>query len=256
VFQPDSATCAQLDNLLALPIRRALRLPQRTPATAVLSEAGLLGAEHIGGQEALRFALRAQTLDAKHPTAELWRDEQRGPERSLAKQWDGPAGGSALQVDARQVGPRLLSHQLNSGWNEDKDPSLPLLALKVGHTGLSAYLRHDDKVTASRRARLRLDRSGLRASLAQRRLAASAACPDCGAGTDDAEHALLLCPRQAAARQVCEAALAACGRALNFGLAMGQVEQLPPRLQQTALAATAGLLKAVDRIAARRQRLA
>src|SRR3954467_13095329 len=71
VFSPDSKLCAQLNQLMAMPLRQALRLPQSTPAVAVLTEYGLLSAEHLFAKEALSFARRAATLDSQHPTAEL-----------------------------------------------------------------------------------------------------------------------------------------------------------------------------------------
>src|SRR6185295_7238779 len=104
-----------------------------------------------------------------------------------------------------------------AGWPEEGDPSLPLLNVKF-KPGMSLYLVRDNKDIASRRARLRFDRSGLGASLAKRRLVASADCPDCKGVTDDAEHALLQCPRFAVPRQACAAALDGAGCALDLGI--------------------------------------
>ena len=53
VFEPDPRLCHQLDQLLAVPLRRALRLPKHTSAVAVLSEFGLLSTEGLFGKAAL-----------------------------------------------------------------------------------------------------------------------------------------------------------------------------------------------------------
>lgn len=251
VFQPDSALCASLDNLMALPIRRALRLPRRTPAALLLAEVGLMSTEHLCAQAALRFARRAVTLPEQHPTAVLWRDEARGPEQSAVRRWEEAVGGQALQLGPKLTKERLLMRQLASGWTDGKDTCVPLLTHKF-EPGLSVYLLLDDKHTASRRARLRFDRSGLRASLAKRRLVPSPDCPDCKGAVDDADHVLLTCPAFAGPRANCAAALAQAGCVLSTELALGRVEHLPKRKQAAALLATSELLTAIERIGARR----
>jgi hypothetical protein len=97
-------------------------------------------------------------------------------------------------------------------------------------------------------------RSGLRESLRRRRLANSGDCPDCKGVTDTPEHVLTSCPVFDAERRICVAALGRCGCELNLQTGLGGVEELRPHQQLAALKATAGLLKAIDRIGARRRR--
>jgi hypothetical protein len=152
------------------------------------------------------------------------------------------------------VATRLQEEQLRDWWpEEDKSHELPVKALKLS-TGPARYLTLDDKDVASRRARLRFDRSGLRASLRQRRLVASDDCPDCKGVPDTADHVLLACPAFQLERKTCEASLANYGCVLDFGTALGGVELLAPHMQRVTLAATGRLLRAIDRIAARRKR--
>ena len=101
------------------------------------------------------------------------------------------------------------------------EPPVKLLKLKPGP---ACYLRLDSKEVASRRARLRFDRSGLRASLKQRRLVASDDCPDCKGVPDTAKHVLLHCPAYAAARQTCEAAMRRANCTFDESTALGDVE--------------------------------
>src|SRR5687767_13604537 len=62
----------------------------------------------------------------------------------------------------------------------------------------------DTKTVASRRARLRFDRSGLNASRYRRKLSNTDQCPDCKLATDSAEHVVLDCPSHNIARKCCQ----------------------------------------------------
>jgi hypothetical protein len=254
IFRPDAGICAELDSWMAGPLRKSLRLPKTTPAVPLLTEFGLLTSEHLFGKAALWFARRAQTLDATHPTAQQWAEDSRGAEQSEARRYEAAVDGSSLALTNKDVATRLQEKQLSEWWpDEDKTHELPVKALKL-LPGPARYLTLDDKEVASRRARLRFDRSGLRASLRQRRLVASDDCPDCKGVTDTAEHVLLVCPAYQVERKTCVAALARYACVLNFGTALGDVEFLAPHMQRASLAATGTLLRAIDRIAARRRR--
>jgi hypothetical protein len=150
----------------------------------------------------------------------------------------------------------LFEHQLgeflNDGTDEQRHP-LPIKFLKHSPAGPSCYLLSDPKSVASRRARLRLDRSGLNDSRFRRRLTPSPLCPDCKVYVDTPEHVLLHCPHYDQTRQTVRSTLSRYGLQLDFALAMGDVEGLPStRLQKDTLSATALLLSAINRISARR----
>jgi hypothetical protein len=254
IFRPEAATCDELDQLLTIPLKQALRLPKRTPAASVLNEFGLLNTEHLFGKATLWFARRAVTLDENHPTAKLWADEPRGAEQSEAKRYEGIVKCNSIQLSNKDVDDTLQQRQLNQRWDADEKRQEPPVKLLKWLTGPARYLALDSKEVASRRARLRFDRSGLRASLRQRRLVASADCPDCKGVPDTAEHVLLHCPAYAAARQACAAALQRANCSFDLGTALGEVEQLNPRRQVSSLGITGQLLRTIDRIVARRRR--
>ena len=220
----------------------------------VLNEFGLLNTEHLCGKAALWFARRAVTLDSKHPTSELWAAEPRGAEQSEARRYEGVVKRKAMQLDNKEAADILQERQLNERWDTDDKQQEPPVKLLKWHTGPARYLALDGKEIASRRARLRFDRSGLRASLHQRRLAASAECPDCKAPGDTAEHVILQCGVYNAARLACAAQLVNAGCSFDLAIALGEVEHLNPKRQEICLTATGHLLRAIDRVAARRQR--
>jgi hypothetical protein len=253
VFRPDAAACAELDTFLAMPLKQALRLPKGTPVAAVLNEFGLLNTEHLCGKAALWFARRAVTLEGKHPTAELWAAEPRGAEQSEARRYEEIVKCKAMQLDNREASEILQQRQLNQRWDADDKQNEPPVKLLKWITGPARYLDLDGKEIASRRARLRFDRSGLRASLHQRRLAVSADCPDCKDSPDTADHVLLNCGTYNAERLACVSQLVTAGCSLNVAIALGEVEHLNPKRQAICLTATGLLLRAIDRVAARRQ---
>jgi len=254
IFRPDAKLCEQLDQLMASPLRQALRLPKGAPAVPVLTEFGLLTTDHLYGKSALWFARRAMTLDDSHPTARQWAAEAKGAERSEVRQYEAVVGDKAIAVTNELADHRMQQRQISDWWDEeDKKHVLPVKLLKL-NTGPSRYLILDNREAASRRARLRFDRSGLQASLKQRRLTANENCPDCKGEPDTADHVLLRCPTFDQARRACGNALARVNCHLNSGIAMGGVEDLSPQQQLTVLHATAGLLMAIGRIAARRRR--
>jgi hypothetical protein len=254
VFMPDSKLCASLDLLMAMPLRQALRLPKTTPAAAILTEYGLLTSEHLFAKEALAFARRAATQDSQHPTAELWASETRCQERSEAKRCEALMGATAVELTNEEASQLLQRKQLSEWWgDEERKYPLPVTLVKMG-PGPARYLAVDPKEIASRRARLRFDRSGLRESLRRRRLTASGDCPDCKGVTDTPEHVLIICPVFDAARRTCEAELRRIGCELNLQSGLGGVEELGPQRQISSLRATAGLLAAIERIGARRNK--
>jgi len=223
----------------------------------VLNEVGLLSSESsLFGHSVLLFARRAATLEPRHPTAELWNQEARSPERSEAKHCLAKLrAGDALELDNAELVERLLRHQLLAQWDDGDKRTLPQQNVKL-RPGFEQYryLLWDTRETASRRARLRFDRSGLRASLAHRRLVQSADCPDCKGVADTAEHVLLECPSYAAQRQACRDALGGLGVELNLATAIGGLEDTDAQHRQRAINATAGILNAIHRVAARRMR--
>jgi len=110
--------------------------------------------------------------------------------------------------------------------------------------GPSAYLFHDGRRLSAVRARLRLNRCSLNASLAERKITPDPNCAAC-AVPETVEHCLLVCPQFAAARQQCTAALDFLSLPLNLATVLGSEPGPGPTLR-SALAATGHFLLAVD----------
>ena len=159
----------------------------------------------------------------------------------------------ALRMSSAAVHKSLQNLQLNDWWTDQEQKHLmPIMLLKLT-AGPSRYLSQDNNTAASRRSRLRFDRSGLNESRYRRRLTLSPDCPDCKLCPDTAEHVLLECPTYDQARQRCQTSLQQFGLHLSYPLAMGAVEQLSSlQLQADVLSATAKLLEAIGRISSRR----
>ena len=85
VFEPDPRLCHQLDQLLAMPLRRALRLPKHTSAVGVLSEFGLLSTEGLFGKSALWFRRVSKPLTPDVWALGRWRNQaQQGGAQCLS----------------------------------------------------------------------------------------------------------------------------------------------------------------------------
>jgi len=209
---------------------------------------------------ALWFGRRAVTLEQGHPTSVLWETALRCPVRTALSHIERKVVGvAAIHLSGPTATARLLRHQLDLRWDvDDQKQPLPFTLLKF-EPGPSLYLRTDSKTTASRRARLRFDRSGLNAARYRLRLSPTAACPDCKHPADDADHVLLHCPQYDAHRLACRTALLRIDPRIDslpalYTVAMGGVEHCADNLQPAILAATAPLLDAISRIAAIRRR--
>jgi hypothetical protein len=142
----------------------------------------------------------------------------------------------------------LLQKRINDLWNEDCEKDLPWYKRLKSKPGMAVYLFHDSKVVAARRARLRFNKSSLRASLHSRRLAADPHCPDCKNVTESPQHVIFDCPTYAIARAACTTALADRGLLLTIPHALGGLENVPDYLHELVLQATATLLLAITRI--------
>ena len=101
------------------------------------------------------------------------------------------------------------------------------------------------------RARLRLNRCSLNASLAERGLRGDPPDPNCAlcAVPETVDHCLLQCPRYDAPRRECRAALDYLGLPLTLPTVLGSTEAYPsqpPDLCRQALIATGRYLLAID----------
>ena len=176
----------------------------------------------------------------------------RCPVRAEVRRFEGLIGVEAVTVSNKRAKQLLLSRQWWDLQHEDTKLPSPVAVLKRDGSA-SLYLYKDSPAVASRRARLRFDRSGLNESRFRRKLSPTPHCPSCPNVADSADHVLLACPQYAAARQSCQTALGRFGLSLNSPLAMGFVDDLQPiTLQADVLAATSPLLDAICRISARR----
>src|SRR4051812_43060381 len=102
--------------------------------------------------------------------------------------------------------------------------------------------------TASTRARLRLDRASLNASLAQRRVVPDKLCPECKNPEETVEHCLCVCPRYNAERKQCTVKLAAVSAAPTLDVLLGNVEHLKLYQQNAVLKTTAEFLQQIHQI--------
>src|SRR6478672_11510667 len=121
-------------------------------------------------------------------------------------------------------------------WHHNDHGVWQLKGLKLS-VGPSQYLLQDGRRLAAVRARLRLNRCSLNASLAQRRLVADPNCVVC-AVPETVEHCLLECPQYAALRHNCAAALNFLGLPLNFATVLGCLDGVGPGTRRSALAAS------------------
>jgi hypothetical protein len=101
-----------------------------------------------------------------------------------------------------------------------------LLSIKQD-PGLSPHLRKDPRDIAAIRARLRLDRAKLNASLADRKIVPSPLCGFClqhrhGRRIETPDHVLLSCPRYRAARRTLQDLLTERHLDLSLPLLLGE----------------------------------
>jgi len=121
--------------------------------------------------------------------------------------------------------------------------------------GASEYLFVDDRRTSALRARLRHDRSSLKASLADRRVEPSPNCPTCGVPEDN-DHCVLICPNFAIPRLRCTTRLSRIGQPLkSSAVALGDTEwpakhvfRLPDNVQRELLIITGEYLRDIDNL--------
>jgi hypothetical protein len=247
VFAPDEQTRLELDGLMAMPLRNVLGLPKSAPKAVVLNECACLNTEGMFGKATMAFARRAITLPAAHPTAELWTADSHSTVHSELKRFEHRTSMKALECDNTQVTNSLLRFQLRHCWDEEDKSVPPVMLLKL-EPGLPAYLVHDNKTTAARRARLRFDRTGLNASLFHRRLAASPDCPECKGQAETADHVIMQCPKYNAARLLCDGRLRQLGLQHETHWALGGVEGELERRARRVLETTAEFLAEIDRL--------
>jgi len=195
---------------------------------------------------ALRFGFRLLCSDVKDPCKPLL-FEHKEPIAAVIRdraQWARVAWDNAGQMAKARDKVELKQLLL---WQSSDVGIWQLKALKLS-AGPSAYLLHDGRRTAAVRARLRLNRCSLNASLAERKITADPNCAVC-AVPETVEHCLLDCPVFTAARQQCRAALDFLGLDLSFGMVLGAVESITPaERRRSALAATGHFLNAIDSV--------
>lgn len=235
---------ARTDSILARPFRRLLSLPQKsTHSASVLIECGALTCESLLRLSALRFGFRLVASDIEDPCKRLlWvKTDAIAARINESSRWAGLPYDDAEQVrDARH---RVELKQLLE-WQASNVGVWQLKDLKLT-TGPASYLRHDGRRLAAVRARLRLNRCSLNASLAERKVIPDAGCGVC-AVPETVEHCLLVCPQFAALRQQCAAALDYLGLPLNIAIVLGADGVSPASKQRSALVATGHFLLAID----------
>ena len=153
---------------------------------------------------------------------------------------------AAQMRDARR---RVELQQLQD-WQSSNVGVWQLKALKLT-TGPAPYLLHDSRRLSAVRARLRLNRCSLNASLAERKITPNPSCTVCGV-PETVEHCLLFCPQFSAPRQQCSAALDCLRLPLNFAIVLGADDVQPAVVQRSALAVTGRFLEALDATGIRR----
>lgn len=237
---------ARTDSILARPFRRCLSLPQKSSHSAsVLIECGALTCESLARLAALRFGFRLVSSDGKDPAKPLL-FERKEPIAAVINASAASAG--VNYGDAGQMLTARNSVELKQllEWHASDHGVWQLKGLKTA-TGPAPYLLQDTRRLSAVRARLRLNRCSLNASLAERKLTADPNCAVC-AVPETVEHCLLVCPQFAAMRQQCAAALDFLGLPLNFGIVLGADDVSPAVKQRSALVATGHFLLAIDSV--------
>jgi len=200
---------AKLNALLARPLARALRLPASVHHLSLLIECAVPDIHTEWEKQTLCFASRCFNKRRSHPSNRLIRAPLNWtvPAYSLVPTAIAIAARWGLRWDYIPFYTSLkfarASHTVQEARWRAADKCSDLLALRLidkpDPRQLPArvparYLLHDDRLTASYRARLRLNRSFLNDSQFRRHISGvvSAAC-SCGAPIENARH-LLFCP--------------------------------------------------------------
>jgi hypothetical protein len=243
---PDKQHRDKIHQLIARPLRCCLSLPQKsTGAMSVLVDAGLLSFDSMRKLAALRLGQSLHRLDQTDPCKPLLftrnivsTDIRAAEETSNISCADKKAVAGADKCF------RAIDH---NDWLFKSAGSKTLKALKP-RPGLSQHLLLDDRVVCSLRSRLRLNRSSLNASLAERKVVPSALCSLCGV-PESTEHCLLVCPRYAVARDKCREQLQNLGVAMTIDALLGNPEVLnSSRELPAALTITGEYLLAINKI--------
>jgi hypothetical protein len=237
---------ARVDSIMARPFRRLLSLPQKsTHSASVLIECGFLSCEVLFRLCALRFGFRLLCSDSKDPCKPLL-FEGEGAIAVRVRQAGRWAAVDYSSAKAMQHARRRVEQQQLLSWQADDAGSWQLKGLKL-RTGHSPYLLHDGRRLSAIRARLRLNRCSLNASLAERRVTEDPNCAACGV-PETVEHCLLDCPIYAGPRRQCEAALDRGGLRLSYAVLLGADDSCPDDKLPTVLRVTGDFLLAIDNL--------
>lgn len=236
IWRPTQSQVRSLQRCMITPLRACLRLPRTTSSVGLLIECAIPDVQTWAEHLALRLARRIMKLPDNHSARvcfELRHDSILPIERiesnryfctlpfgqlvcAIEGRWFGlnedsyfgvddgvRSWTSFLSPDLKLSTPELLTRCYNMAAVDQRAPYL--LAVKQG-PGLPPYLKHDGRVMASHRARLRLNRAKLNSSLAERRLVDDEFCDHCQDDPDSipqeetVEHVLIYCPRYKVAR--------------------------------------------------------
>jgi hypothetical protein len=208
-------------------------------------EAGILDCDSLLSLSALRFGFRLVCSDVTDPCKRLVFEQKN----ATAVVMRHAAGDYGVQMDDQkqiEQAHAVVEGERLERWARSPHGVWQLKGLKLT-PGPSEYLLEDGRRLAAVRARLRLNRCSLNASLAQRRLVLDPNCTVC-AVPETVEHCLLECPRYEAPRRECAAALDFLRLPLNFATVLGSVYDRGPEQRRSALAATGKFLQAIDNI--------
>jgi hypothetical protein len=247
MWEPDADYLNQIEQLIARPLRRCLRLPQSsTHALSTLVECGVLSVAAAYALAAVRFGALLHKSSPDDPCRQFFERKTNYVAVAIRRcetQMNLKTNDAKSMLTDRTAADNCQMQE----WRFGETGSKYLKGCKLV-AGPSLYLLRDTRRVTAIRARLRLDRPSLNASLAQRRVVTSKTCPECKASEETIEHCLLECPRYANARQTCRSELAAIQMTFDLPTILADVEKLKSPLPNKVLTITAKFLTQIDQL--------
>jgi hypothetical protein len=246
VWRPSADQQSNLDKLIARPARQCLSLPSKSTAIqSVLTECGLLSTNSLYELSSLRLGARILLLDAQDPCKQLYfadRNPIATEIRRIQRHHNIQCDNSAQMLSVRD---RIEQAQFDS-WKFESKLTTDLQGVKQS-PGTSLYMLRDTRPVCNLRARLRFNRCGLNASLAQRRVVPSPLCLMCGVD-ETVEHCLLECDSYDIVRNTCKNRLEAETLPMNLAVILGDEHAINSLSVAAALSITGDFLIAIHAI--------
>jgi hypothetical protein len=216
-WRPTATDAAQLDQILAWPLRKVLGLPRSTHAASVLCDFGLLPISFTWDLNAFRFGIRAlhPTMPADHPTMELYsiQADSDVSARPIIRRTAGKTGTDRshdynlnLHFVTAKMAQTAVQDAFFRSWKADLSTASTLKSVRADST-LATYLQLDDLANAKLRAAFRHNRAPTNRQLFLQGKAPAETC-NCDCPSETIAHRLTECKLLQAPRQLATTRLA------------------------------------------------